>query len=222
MERSGIRIVIAEDHPVIRMGIEATLADMPTLRLMGTCSSSSDLLTLLDAEPCDVLITDYAMPGGTYGDGLELMALLQQRYPTMAIVVVTGIDRPAIVQALLSLGIETILSKADDMTHIPSAVQAAYVRRRYLSPTLASLVASMGQPRTLAELSPREREVLSLYVGGATIQEIAKRLQRSKQTVSTQKVSGMAKLGIEKDADLFKHAVELGLRVSPTSDDNPG
>lgn len=216
MENSRIRVVIAEDHPVIRMGIEATLEEIPTLRLVGACSSSTDLLTLLDAESCDVLVTDYAMPGGKYGDGLELLSLLQKRYPATAIVVMTGIDRPAIVQAILSLGIENILSKADDMNHLPLAVQAAYVHRRYLSPTLASLVAPMGQPRTLAELSPRELEVLSLYVGGATIKEIAERLQRSKQTVSTQKVSGMAKLGIEKDADLFKHAAELGLRASST------
>jgi two-component system capsular synthesis response regulator RcsB len=57
--------------------------------------------------------------------------------------------------------------------------------------------------------------VLSLYVGGATINEIAEKLDRRKQTVSTQKVSGMAKLGIEKDADLFKHAAELGLLPPP-------
>lgn len=85
----------------------------------------------------------------------------------------------------------------------------------HLSPSIAPLAPPRGATRPTAKLSPREKEVLSLYVGGATINEIAEKLDRRKQTVSTQKVSGMAKLGIEKDADLFKHAAELGLLPPP-------
>jgi two-component system capsular synthesis response regulator RcsB len=65
-------------------------------------------------------------------------------------------------------------------------------------------------------LSPREREVLTLFVAGLGVNAIAEKLDRRKQTVSTQKVNGMAKLGIERDADLFKYAVELGLTSEPT------
>lgn len=222
MESSHIRVAIADDHPVIRLGIEGALADIPMLHLVGACSNSTDLIALLDTKACDVLVTDYAMPGGEHGDGLELITFLQHRYPAMAIVVLTGIDRPAVVQALLSQGIVNIVSKANDMTHLATAVHAAYVRRRYLSPALASWAAPAKRTRALPRLSPREREVLSLCVRGATITEIAERLQRSKQTVSTQKISGMAKLGIEKDADLFRHATELGLMADPDDTDTTG
>lgn len=211
MENALVRVAIADDHPVIRMGMATTIADVPTFQWIGSASSSTELIALLDKTPCDVLVTDYAMPGGQYGDGLELLDLLKHRYSDMAIVVMTGMDRPAIVQAILSLGIENILSKADDMTHLTMAVQAAHVRRRYLSPSLVPLATASRKTPTAASLSPREREVLSLYLGGATINDIAECLQRSKQTVSTQKVKGMAKLGITSDADLFKHAAELGL-----------
>ncbi|HET7331787.1 response regulator transcription factor [Dyella sp.] len=213
MESVRIRVAVADDHSMIRMGIELSMNAFPTLQLVGSASHSTELVQLLDTQPCDVLVTDYAMPGGNYGDGLELLGFLRHRYPELAIVVMTGMDRSATVQAMLALGIENILSKADDTSHVPAAVQAAHVRRRYLSPTIAALI-PMGKPRAKAKLSPREREVLALYVSGITISEIAERLQRRKQTISTQKASGMAKLGIEKDADLFKHAAELGLLPS--------
>jgi two-component system capsular synthesis response regulator RcsB len=211
MENAYIRVAVADDHPVIRLGIEAKIADMPTFHLVGSASNSSELIALLDESSCDVLVTDYAMPGGEYGDGLELLALLRERYPTIAIVVMTGMDRPSVVQAILTQGIENILSKADDMTHLTKVVQAAYAKRRYLSPAVAPLLAAPKLGLTVATLSQREQEVLSLYLGGATINEIASRLERSKQSVSTQKVRGMAKLGFENDADLFKHAAEFGL-----------
>ncbi|MET3654781.1 response regulator transcription factor [Dyella japonica] len=211
MDSSRILVAVADDHPVIRMGIEATLAGFPMLHLVGACHNSTELIALLDSKRCDVLVTDYAMPGGEYGDGLELLSFLKERYPSLAIVVMTGIDRSTIVQALLALGLENILSKLDDMNHLPAAIQAAHVRRRYLSPALTA-ASSTSRPRhTVAKLSPRELEVLLLYIGGASIKDIASFFQTSKQTVSTQKVNGMAKLGIEKDADLFKHAAELGL-----------
>jgi len=211
MENAYIRVAIADDHPVIRLGVEAKIADVPMFQLVGSASSSSELVALLDEKPCDVLVTDYAMPGGQYGDGLELLALLQDRYPSMAIVVMTGIDRPAVVQAMSAQGIENIVSKADDMSYLPMTIQAAFAKRRYLSPAVMPLLATAKSVATSTALSPRELEVLSLYLSGASINHIAAHLQRSKQTVSTQKTRGMAKLGLMNDADLFKHAAELGL-----------
>lgn len=222
MDDSKIRVAIADDHPFIRLAIEAKLDEIPTLRVIGACGNSTELVALLGTQPCDVLVTDYAMPGGKYGDGLELLTYVQEQFPAVAVVVMTGLDRPVIVQAVLSLGIQNILSKADDMSHLPAAVQAAYVRRRYVSPSLTEAMAQHGAPQSAAHLSAREREVLSLFASGLTINDIAHRLQRSKQTVSTQKVSGMTKLGIDKDADLFKHARELGLLSHPADDLDKG
>lgn len=212
MSHPIIRVAIADDHPVIRMGIEAAIDEIPTLTCIGAVADSSALVALLEQTGCDVVVTDYAMPGGAHGDGLQLLAYLRQTFPDLRLIVMTGLDQPAMIQSLHASGIDHILSKADDTSHVPAAIAAAWANRRYLSPSIAQMLPARGAPRATAALSPREHEVLVLYVSGLSINEIAERLDRRKQTISTQKTAGMAKLGIDKDADLFKFATELGLR----------
>lgn len=213
MSHPIIRVAIADDHPVIRMGIEAAIDEVPTLSCIGAVGDSSALVALLEHSACDVVVTDYAMPGGTYGDGLQLLDYLRTHFPDLRLIVMTGLDQPAMIQSLHASGINHILSKADDTSHVPAAIAAAWANRRYLSPSIAQLFPARGTARAIAALSPREHEVLVLFVSGLSINEIATRLDRRKQTISTQKTTGMAKLGIEKDADLFKFATELELRT---------
>jgi two-component system, NarL family, captular synthesis response regulator RcsB len=209
-----IRVALADDHPVIRLGIEATLDGISTVRRIGSAVDSTELVTLLDSNDCDMLITDYAMPGGQYGDGLELMGFLRERYPELGIIVITSMDKAVLIRSLLACGVDAILSKADDMSHLRSAVQAVHSKRKYYSPRITRLIKTLPSTSS-SRLSPRELEVIKLYVSGATINGIAEKLERSKQTISTQKVSAMRKLGIETDADLFKYAIELGLIQKP-------
>lgn len=212
MSHSTIRVAVADDHPVVRMAIEAAIDAVPTLRFIGAAADSSELVALLDDTCCEVVVTDYAMPGGAHGDGLPLLDTLRERYPQLKIIVMTGLDQSAVIQSLYQNGIAHILSKADDTSHVPAAIAAAWANRRYFSPTVAQIL-SARRASAKASLSPREREVLTLYVSGLSINEIALRLDRRKQTISTQKTVGMAKLGIDKEADLFKFAAELGLRA---------
>jgi two-component system capsular synthesis response regulator RcsB len=205
-----IRVVLADDHPIIRMGIEATLDDISTIKRIGSAADSTQLVALLDNQSCDILVTDFAMPGGEHGDGLELITFLRHRYPHLRIVVLTSMDKAPLIRSLLTQGVHAVLSKADDMSHLRAALQAVYIGRRYFSPSIARLMKSLPRSTT-ARLSERESEVIALYVGGESINSIAEKLQRSKQTISTQKTSAMRKLGIETDADLFKYAIELGL-----------
>jgi two-component system capsular synthesis response regulator RcsB len=205
-----IRVVLADDHPIIRMGIEATLDDISTVKPIGSAADSTQLVALLDSQPCDILVTDFAMPGGEHGDGLELIAFLRNRYPHLRVVMLTSMDKAPLVRSLLNHGVHAVLSKADDMSHLRAALQAVHIGRRYFSPSIARLMKSLPSA-TATRLSDRESEVIALYVNGESINAIAEKLQRSKQTISTQKVSAMRKLGIETDADLFKYAIELGL-----------
>ncbi|GLQ51447.1 response regulator [Dyella flava] len=209
-----IRIALADDHPVIRLGIEATLDDISTVRRIGSAVDSTQLVALLDSQACDILITDYAMPGGQYGDGLELMGFLRERYSELGLIVITSMDKAVLIRSLLACGVDAILSKADDMSHLRSAVQAVHSKRKYYSPRITKLIKAFPSTHS-SRLSPREVEVIKLYVSGTTINGIAEKLNRSKQTISTQKVSAMRKLGIESDADLFKYAIELGLTQKP-------
>src|SRR5580698_5158475 len=112
-----IRVVLADDHPIIRMGIEATLDDISTVKRIGSAADSTQLVALLDNQSCDILVTDFAMPGGEHGDGLELITFLRHRYPHLRIVVLTSMDKAPLVRSLLTQGVHAVLSKADDMSH---------------------------------------------------------------------------------------------------------
>src|SRR5207253_625021 len=90
--------------------------------------------------PCDVLVTDYAMPGGEYGDGITLLKFIQRRYPELKIIVMTMMDNPGVLRTLVTLGVSCILSKSDDSTHLIPAVHIAFSGGRYFSPTIEHMV----------------------------------------------------------------------------------
>lgn len=217
MNHLSIRVAIADDHPVIRLGVRAALDEAPAIQCIGEAKDSSELVKLLeqagkDAAPCDVVVTDYAMPGGDHGDGLELLNHLQTHFPGLRIVVMTGLDQPGLLNRLNSLGIAGILSKGDDLQHVASAVMAVYAQRRYLSPSVAEHLQHL-EKRRVTSLSPNEKKVITLFISGLSVAEIATALGRKKQTVSTQKINAMRKLGIAGDAELHTFAADLGLKA---------
>lgn len=211
MNQLAIRVALADDHPVIRLGVRSALEEAPALHCIGAVADSTELVDLLQREACDVLVTDYAMPGGAHGDGLELLDYLSVHFPQLRVVVMTGLDQPSLLNQLDARAVPGIISKGDDLQHVQAAVMAVYANRRYISPSVAALLQNREQRRVTA-LSPREEEVIALFISGLTVAEIAAQLGRKKQTVSTQKINAMRKLGIERDAELHRHAVDLGLK----------
>ena len=179
------------------------------MQVVGTASNSTEIVDLLARMPCDILITDYAMPGGQFGDGISLLSFLRRRFPALNIIVFTMLDNPAITREMSNLGIKAVLSKGDDLHHRIAAIEAVKRGAAYFSPgTLAS--GTRADQSGASTLTKRETEVVRLFVAGSTVKEISEQLHRSKQTVSAQKISAMRKLGVERDADLFRCAQELG------------
>lgn len=210
MNHAKIRLVLADDHPALLAGILHELKPLQSLEIIGTASNSTEIVEILARASCDVLITDYAMPGGQFGDGISFLSFLRRRFPDVNVIVFTMLDNPAITNEMSSLGIKAVLSKSDDVSHLISAIHAVKGGAAYFSPTALS---QAGPARTegAQALSMREAEVVRLYIAGRSVKEIAEQLHRSKQTVSAQKMSAMRKLGIERDADLFRFAYETGL-----------
>ncbi|WP_310640377.1 response regulator transcription factor [Burkholderia cenocepacia] len=220
--------MLADDHPALLGGIVHEISGVDTLNVVGTAGNSTELVDLLGRTPIDVLVTDYSMPGGEYGDGIQLLSFLRRRFPDLKIIVFTAIANAALAGEMLKLGVRSVLSKVDDVNHLISAIHAVQSGARYVSPSLGS--ASEGNAEQTApdttELTKKEAEVIRLYVSGMSIDEIAAQLKRTKQTVSAQKKSAMRKFGIERDAQLFLYAYETGLvmqvqggsHVPPTSD----
>jgi two-component system capsular synthesis response regulator RcsB len=218
MDNFSIRVVIVDDHPAVVIGIKQELSTVPTLKIVGRARDSTELIALLDDTGCDVLISDYSMPGGEYGDGIALFSFIQRRYPMMKIVVLTMLDSPAVLRSILMLGISCITSKSDPVSHLVPAVYAAHTGGRYFSPAISSINELIDRDRNgqaiVAALTQRESEVVRLYASGLTVNDIAAQLNRSKKTISTQKAKAMEKLGMKQDVDLIRYAIENGFVTS--------
>lgn len=210
-----IRVILSDDHPTVLSGVRHELSRAPTIEIVGTATRTDELVALLSQSTCDVLMTDYAMPGGAFIDGLPLLQFLRRTWPGMKVLVLTTIDNPAMLQEIARCGVQGVLSKLDDVDHLIAAVHALYAGATYFSPSTKKKTgtpAAATQPRS--PLTPREAEVIRLYTSGMSISEISAQLNRAKQTVSGQKVKAMKKLGIERDADLFQYAYDTGLLAS--------
>lgn len=208
------RVAIADDHPVLLTGLTHALRENQAVNLVGAAANSTGLVKLLHEQQVDVVISDYVMPGGTHGDGMTLFRYLRRHYPHLRLIVLTVIDHVGIIHSLLGLGVHGILSKADSLEHIGAAVQATLAGKMFLSPDIQRIMRmhdKVGLRGTAPDLTPREIEVIRLFVSGLKVGEIAERLHRSKQTVSTQKLSAMRKLGIQRDADLIRYGLESNL-----------
>ena len=220
MEGFSLSVVLADDHPGMIAGVEHSLSSVSTLRLTGTAGNSTELMRILDTDGCDVLVCDYSMPGNEHGDGIALFSFLQRRYPLVRLVVLTMLDNPAVLGALQRLGIGCIVSKSDALSYLVPAIHAAATGGTFYSPSVKKSLSMRDMDRRSGEapqsLSKRELEVIRLYASGLTVNEIAERLSRSKKTISTQKARAMQKLGIERDVDLLRYAMEHGMVASPS------
>ena len=131
MNSLAIRVALADDHPVIRLGVRSALDEAPAIQCIGAVADSTELVALLERESCDVLVTDYAMPGGAFGDGLELLGYLAHHFPALRVVVMTGLDQPGLIHKLDASGAAGIVSKSDDLSQVQAAVMAQEADRQH-------------------------------------------------------------------------------------------
>ncbi|HWX12509.1 MAG TPA: response regulator transcription factor [Trinickia sp.] len=213
--RGKIRVVIADDHPVILLGARHALAQFPDIEVVAQARQSTDLVKALTGGPCDALVTDLAMPGGRHGDGLPLIGYVRRHFPVLPIVVLTMLENAALIRRLGEMGVIGVVSKSDDLAHIGLAVRHVARGLPYAGPSVRAvrraLRTSGGSRGDGAQLSPREIEVIRLFVSGMTAKEIAGRLHRSIKTVSSHKTAALRKLGLERDSELFQYAQSVGL-----------
>lgn len=212
-----IDIAVADDHPVFVAGLEALFAQHPHLCLRVKATSSTELIAGLSSEPVKVVLTDFTMPGGRFGDGLSLLSFLRRRFEHVAVVVLTSVSHAAVLRSMLDLGVKGVVSKADPLERVIDAVEAVLAQPQsqpYFSPAIAAVLAAPAGPAPGPLLTRRESEVVRLFVQGLSIGQIADMIARSSKTVSSQKMSAMRKLGARTDAELFDYAARTGLASS--------
>jgi two-component system, NarL family, captular synthesis response regulator RcsB len=210
------RIVIADDHPVVMLGIRALLKGLSNVEVVAEANSGGELLSLLASEPCDLLITDFSMPyeDGS-GDGLPLLKRLRRDYPKLPIIVLTMVHNPALTRGMLAAGVNGLVGKVAMMKELLLAIGAVLNGRTYICEAMREHVSDGSAPPVEgadpAVLSQREAEVVRLYAQGLTVTQIAEHLHRSVKTVSQQKNDAMRKLGVTSNTQLFEYARAYGL-----------
>ncbi|MEM5365491.1 response regulator transcription factor [Paraburkholderia azotifigens] len=209
--------MLADDHPFVLLGIRATLIAHGGFTVVGEATSPSSLVQLMEQASCDVLVTDLTMPdaSGYADDGLRLIRRIRSGWPDVRIVVLTSLTNAAILRSIMSDGVIGMLNKSESMDELSAAIRAAGTGRSYVSRSiLQTLAEASGEPLGMSpmrHLSPRQSEVIRMFVRGKSISEIARDLGRDVRTVSRQKRDAMAKLGVSNDPGLFAFVRAYGL-----------
>jgi len=211
----ALRIILADDHPVVLMGAAMALGD--TFSIVAQAHDADELIHHMRCTPCDLLISDYSMPYGQFPDGLVLMGYLKRHFSHVPLIVMTMLRNPALLQALLSHGVNGLFDKRSPLSELKQSVHSVTKGRRYLSPTLAGFLGSQVLPSSstctpVASLSEREMEVVRLFVQGLSGRQIAAQLNRSEKTISRQKRTAMDKLGLGHAGGLVEFARVSGLK----------
>lgn len=211
-----VRIIVADDHPVVSLALADSLNEIPGFTVIATARSGLELITAIQKHPCHLIVTDFSMQSESADeDGLRLIERLQRMFPQIPIVVFTMLTNSGILNQLRQVGVAGIVSKEEPINELVAiCVRALTEKGPILSASISKRLSqndvTMGGAGRTKGLSPKELEVVRMFALGLSVTEIARRLHRSVATIGTQKQSAMRKLNIETNAELLRYADEQG------------
>ena len=207
-----IRILLVDDHEVVRRGLRQWLAESYPDAEFGEAGTVPAAREAMTRGPWQLMLLDISLPGGS---GLELLAQARQLCPQMAVLVLSVYPEEEFALRAFKLGAAGYLTKAGLSDEMLPAVRRVLAGGKYVSAALAEhIAATLGNPRAQAPheaLSPRELEVLRLVAVGRTIKEIAANLLLSEKTVATYRTRVSDKLGVSTNVELARYALQNGL-----------
>jgi DNA-binding NarL/FixJ family response regulator len=214
-----IRVLLADDHTILRDGIQALLMPEADIEVVGEASNGQAVLDLLAHTPADVVLMDLNMP---IMDGFTLMPLLQEQYPQVSVLVLSMLDNENYVHQILQAGASGYVLKSAESSEILFAIRTVAAGRSFLCSEvgMATLSRLVSRPhneteatvaRKSGDLSSREMEVLRLLAEGLTNAEIAEKLFTSKRTIETHRQNIIEKTQAKNTAALIRYAISHGL-----------
>ena len=209
-----MKVLLADDHPIVLMGVREIIERDPRFKVVGEAMSSSELIDKISLLKPDVIITDYNMPGDDqYGDGTRLVEYLRRHFPEPKVLILTVITNAQVLTWLYELGISGVISKSAGLEQILVALDACYRQWHYQQDQpqggLSEDTDDLSQ--RLSQLTVKEFEVLRLFSTGVSVGDVAQSLNRSIKTISTLKVSAMRKLNVDNDQALLILCVKANL-----------
>lgn len=211
-----IKVLIVDDHTLVRDGIRALLALIADIKVVGEAANGREALEKVKKLAPDVVLMDLAMP---IMSGLEATRRIRKRFPGTKVLALTQYEDREYIVPTIEAGARGFISKTAAFSELASAIQAVYQGGSFLSPMAAAAVVEECQQKVTIEeekdsyqnLTDREREMLKLVAEGYTAKEIADMLVISLRTVETHKTNLMKKLDIHNKADLIRFAIRKGI-----------
>jgi len=207
-----IRVVIADDHQILREGLKQLLQAAGDLEVVGEAGDGFEVLDRVRRDEFDVLLLDMSMPGKS---GVELIKQVKGEKPKLRILVLSMHEEHQYAVRAIRAGASGYLTKESAASQLVAAIRKVGGGGAYITPEVAERLAQDAMPHAEgplhASLSDREFEVFHMLVDGVSVNEIAARLHLSAKTISTHKARLMEKLGVDSTADLVHYAVRHNL-----------
>jgi DNA-binding NarL/FixJ family response regulator len=204
---SALRIVLADDHALVRAGMRALLSELPDIEVVGEAGDGQETLELVRQMAPDLALVDVSMPGL---NGLEVAARVRKDYPQTRVVMVSMLVDQEFVRGALAAGACGYLLKNADRTELEDALRAVARGESWVGSPLPG-EADATSKASIGRLTPRQREVLQMIAEGYSSKEIASRLNVSLKTVDAHRAELMDRLGIHGVAGLVRYAIRIGL-----------
>ncbi len=204
-----IRVLVGDDHAVVRRGIRQILAETPDILVGGEAATAAEVRRLVQDQRWDVVLLDISLPGAS---GIDLTAELRRQHPDLRVLILTGHPEDQYAVRAIRAGAAGFLSKESAPDKLVQAVEKVAAGGRYISPELAERLASAlagdasGTPHS--RLSDRELEILKLLGSGKTVSQVAGMLGLSVKTVSTHRTRLLRKMEMRTNAELTHYAVK--------------
>jgi len=204
-----IRVLLAEDHTIVRQGLRALLGSCDDIEVVGEAEDGAQALSLARKLDPSVVVMDIGMPGL---NGIDTTQQLRAELPNTQVVILSMHSGEEYVRPVIRAGARAYLLKGSDLSDLVTAIRAVHAGEAFFGPTVASLLLEPPKPRPAhASLTPRELEVVQRVAEGRSSPEIARELSLSVKTVEGHRSRIMAKLGVANVASLVRYAVEHGI-----------
>jgi DNA-binding NarL/FixJ family response regulator len=203
-----IRLVLADDHPLIRAGFKSLLDKNERFEIVGEAENGRELVEMADRVMPDVILTDINMP---VLNGLEAMEALTEKHPGIRFIILTMHEEREYIVNALKVGARGYLLKNIERPELEKAIITVHEGGKYFSPVVTTVLAeSVSKPEPVdPDVTPREKEVLERVAQGNSTKQIADQLGISIRTVESHRINMLKKMKVSNSAELIRKAIEL-------------
>jgi two-component system, NarL family, invasion response regulator UvrY len=207
-----LKILIADDHAIVREGLKQILADMPDMVVAGEAASGNQVLEMIRKERWDLVLLDITMPGG---NGLDTLKQLKKEKPDLPVLMLSMYPEEQYAIRSIKAGVSGYLTKESAPEELIAAIRKVAQGGKYISASLSEKLATYLETdadKPLHELlSDREYEVVLMIAAGKTVGQIAEELSLSVKTISTNRTRALRKMGMSNNSEITYYAMKHGL-----------